>query len=149
MQEIFSPENRQALTDTLHNVRDLTGMLVGYSERIDALFSSVAQLAAQYRITPEEAALTVRHYGVQTARLLDSLSQQPGAGLSRLECAQIAFAVEHEMAEKLADLMFVSTYWGYERRWTEQTVAPFAAEMGRQLGWKEQRVSDEILSMPR
>jgi len=118
-------------------------------ERIDALFSSVAQLAAQYRITPEEAALTVRHYGVQTARLLDSLSQQPGAGLSRLECAQIAFAVEHEMAEKLADLMFVSTYWGYERRWTEQTVAPFAAEMSRQLGWKEQRLSDEILSMPR
>jgi len=45
--------------------------------------------------------------------------------------------------------MFVSTYWGYERRWTEQTVAPFAAEMGRQLGWKEQQVSDEILSMPR
>ena len=26
MQEIFSPENRQALTDTLRNVRDLTGM---------------------------------------------------------------------------------------------------------------------------
>ena len=50
---------------------------------------------------------------------------------------------------KLADLMFVSTYWGYERHWSEQTLEPFAAEMGRLLGWNEQRVRDEMRSMPR
>ena len=118
-------------------------------ECIDDLMSSVARFAAQYKITPEEAALTVRHYGAQTARVLDYLPAQPGAALSRLECAQIRFAVEHEMAEKLTDVMFVSTYWGYERRWSEQTLLPFAAEMGRQIGWTDQRVGAEILSMPR
>ena len=54
MQEIFSPENRQALTDTLHNVRDLTGMLVGYSERIDALLKAGSDLATAGQSTMSE-----------------------------------------------------------------------------------------------
>ena len=34
------------------------------------------------------------------------------------------------MAQSLADVMFVSTYWGYERNWTHETLLPFAEEMG-------------------
>jgi glycerol-3-phosphate dehydrogenase len=64
--------------------------------------------------------------------------------LTRLECAQIAFAVKHEMVQTLADLTFVSTYWGYERKWTPDKLSPFAAEMARHLGWDAGRAEQEI-----
>lgn len=54
MREIFNPDNRQALSDTLRNMRDLTGMLVGYSERIDALLAAGADLATEGRTTVAE-----------------------------------------------------------------------------------------------
>jgi len=58
---------------------------------------------------------------------------------------QVARAVECEMAQRLVDLLFVSTYAGYERRWERASLEPWAAAMGRRLGWDAQRVEDEIL----
>jgi hypothetical protein len=40
--------------------------------------------------------------------------------------------------------MFVSTYWGYEQRWTPETLAPYAAEMSQLLHWDATRIRDEI-----
>lgn len=54
MREIFNPDDRQALSDTLRNTRDLTGMLVGYSERIDALLAASADLATEGRTAVTE-----------------------------------------------------------------------------------------------
>jgi glycerol-3-phosphate dehydrogenase len=53
-------------------------------------------------------------------------------------------AVENEMAQKLSDYLFVSTYLGYEQRWTRETLEPVAAEMGEKLGWNEARREAEI-----
>jgi glycerol-3-phosphate dehydrogenase len=82
-------------------------------------------------------------YGVQTDLVLSFLPKDEGA-LSRLERARIAFAVEHEMAQRLPDLMFISTYWGYEKHWTKDTLVPYAAEMGERLGWDADRTRQEI-----
>ena len=54
MQQIFSPDNRQALSDTLRNVRDLTGMLADYSTRIDTVLAAGTDLAVQARTTVAE-----------------------------------------------------------------------------------------------
>jgi hypothetical protein len=48
------------------------------------------------------------------------------------------------MAETLADVMFVSTYWGYELRWTRETLTPLAEEMGRRLNWTAAKISEQL-----
>ena len=81
---------------------------------------------------------------MQAHNLLAYLPQTAPSGLTRVECAEIAFAVEHEMAETLADVMFVSTYWGYELRWTRETLKPFAEEIGRRLNWTAAKMSEQL-----
>ncbi len=68
------------------------------------------------------------------------------------EAAAIEFAVRREMALRLPDLMFVSTYWGHERRWSRESLAPYAEYMGRLLGWTPERTAEEtaaVLDMTR
>ncbi len=57
---------------------------------------------------------------------------------------RIAHAAGREMAQRLGDLMFVSTYWGYERRWSPESLAPYARELGRHLGWDAPREREEV-----
>jgi glycerol-3-phosphate dehydrogenase len=112
-------------------------------ERIDSLLASVPRLAAEHGLSEEDVVRLIGLYGVQTDVLLSFLPKDESA-LSRLERARIAFAVEHEMAQRLSDLMFVSTYWGYEERWTTDTLEPHAAEMAKRLGWDADRMRQEI-----
>jgi glycerol-3-phosphate dehydrogenase len=58
-----------------------------------------------------------------------------------LRTGRIRFAVEHEMVERLPDLLFVSTYWGYEQ---PQAIPEIAAELGRYLGWDRARIDEEV-----
>ncbi len=114
------------------------------ADQIDQLLASTDALAARHGVTRDEAMLAIRNYGVQVPNLLALLPETAPPGLTRLECAQIAFAANHEMAQSLADLMFVSTYLGYERKWTRENLMPFAEEMSRRLGWDGARVEKEI-----
>jgi len=116
-------------------------------ERIDELLASTTEIAARHRLTIEDVRHIVRYYGVQTPNVLAYLRETPLPGLTRLELAQLVYAVEHEMAQRLADVMFVSTYWGYERDWTRETLLPFAEEMARRLKWDEARIKKEISSI--
>ena len=38
----------------------------------------------------------------------------------------------------------ISTYWGYEERWTRETLRPLAEEMGTHLSWDAPRIQEEI-----
>jgi glycerol-3-phosphate dehydrogenase len=113
-------------------------------QEIDLLLASAAEIATRHSLTAPEVELIIRNYGVQTPNLLAYLPRSAPVGLTRVESAEIAFAVEHEMAETLADVMFVSTYWGYELRWTRETLTPFAAEIGRRLVWSAAKISDQL-----
>ena len=57
---------------------------------------------------------------------------------------RIEKAVHREYAQKLADLLFVSTYWGHERRMDRDWLLPLAEGMGTLLGWDAGRVDQEI-----
>ncbi len=114
------------------------------SETINEMLTGARAMAATYALSRDEATLAISNYGVQAPNLLAMLPSTPPPGLTRLESAQIAFAANHEMAQSLADLMFVSTYSGYERKWTRANLLPFAAEMARHLGWGEERTEREI-----
>jgi len=113
-------------------------------EHVNGLLASAGALATKHALTPGETTLAIRNYGAQTPNLLALLPKKTPPSLTRLECAQIAFAVNHEMAQSLADLMFVSTYLGYERKWTRESLMPFAAEMARHLAWTAERIDREI-----
>jgi glycerol-3-phosphate dehydrogenase len=79
--------------------------------------------------------------------LMLGLPERVESGVTRLEAAQIAFAARNEFVQRLTDLMFISTYWGYEKRWTSALLEPYARELGRHLHWSEAAISDEIDAM--
>ena len=101
----------------------------------EAVDKIASEIAPQLLKIHETAATPLKG----TAEELDALLRSLPA-----ERARIALAVEHEMAQRLTDLMCISTYWGYEARWTADTLQPYAAEMGARLGWDAQRIRDEI-----
>ena len=93
--------------------------------------SQASSLATRYeRETAGVAGLT-RLFGRQTEAMLES------GGV-------VTWAVRHEMAMRLADVMFVSTYWGHEEEWTGEKLEPVAREMQRRLGWSGERLQEEI-----
>jgi glycerol-3-phosphate dehydrogenase len=57
-------------------------------------------------------------------------------------------AVEREYARRLSDLLYVSTYWGYERPLSRDWVEPLAREMGALLDWDEATIAAEIARIP-
>src|SRR5579863_310724 len=67
--------------------------------RIDELRAFAGTLAATHQLSTDQVLHLVRDYGVQLPNVLAYLPETAGAGLSRVECAQIAFAVENEMAQ--------------------------------------------------
>ncbi len=61
----------------------------------------------------------------------------------------VRVAVEREYALKLADVLYVSTYWGHERRLDPVWLLPIAREMGRLLAWTPERVESEVAEVMR
>jgi glycerol-3-phosphate dehydrogenase len=110
--------------------------------RLEEMRAAAADLAAESGISPEEVSAILRDYGVGTP---DLLHEAPAAG--GLQAARIARAVHFEMACRLYDLLFVSTYWGYEKRWDAASLTPLAREMGKHLHWQEAAVQSEVESV--
>jgi len=93
VQQMASPENRQALTQILANVRDLTGMLNGYSHRIDEML--VAGTAAA-----NELAGTAHAY----QNLATQLGGKGDAALVQTQEAAKGFAkVSQQLSVLIAD----------------------------------------------
>ncbi len=100
-----------------------------------AMSEQAADLAAR-EIAPELAPLHL------TAEAAFPIEDAPHDSDERIRTA-----VERDMARHLGDLMFVSTYWGYEQQWTRERLEPYARSMGSVLGWDEPRVRAEIDSV--
>jgi glycerol-3-phosphate dehydrogenase len=92
-------------------------------------------------LPPGDFDAPVRPYGSGVLALLALQPDMAPPGLSRLQAARVAYAVRHEMAHRLADLLLVSTWWGYEQ---PALVDPSAREMARLLGWDEPQTREEI-----
>ncbi|MEO8026895.1 MAG: glycerol-3-phosphate dehydrogenase/oxidase [Bryobacteraceae bacterium] len=70
----------------------------------------------------------VNHYGVLSAEFERTISPEVLPGLDAFESAQFRWARRHELAQKLSDFLYVSTYLGYERPWAAETLAALEAE---------------------
>ncbi|MEJ7607960.1 MAG: hypothetical protein WKF37_17255 [Bryobacteraceae bacterium] len=60
------------------------------------------------------------------------------------EAAPIVHAARKEMAQRLVDVLFVSTTWGYESVWTPGSLRPYAVVLGEALGWASERIDAEL-----
>ena len=102
-----------------------------------------------YRLMSEEAADAVaREIAPRLAGLhVTAESPLPAQDVPGDVNGRIAFAVEKDLARRLADLMFVSTNWGYEQQWTQLRLEPYARGMAALLGWNELRIQEEIESV--
>ena len=77
----------------------------------------------------EESRQLVREYGVAADAVWSLMPASAAGPLTPLERARIAYAVRYEMARRIEDLMYVSTYWGYEREWTAESLQPYVDAM--------------------
>jgi glycerol-3-phosphate dehydrogenase len=102
-----------------------------------------------YRLMSEQAAgLVAREVAPALAGLrVTAEAPFPPDELPRGTEERIRFAVERELARRLPDLMFVSTYWGYEQQWTRGGLEPYAHSMSELLGWDDARIHQEIESV--
>jgi glycerol-3-phosphate dehydrogenase len=103
------------------------------------LLARAPELARQYSAGVHEVARVIHSHGLQALHVLNlsALSCSPELGIT-------SYAVRHEMAHRLADVVFVSTYWGHERTPEQGWLRPLAEQMAGDLGWAETRIEEEI-----
>jgi glycerol-3-phosphate dehydrogenase len=123
-----------------------TEPLAGNSEKALArLRNDTAMLAQKYGLAKVELERLIREYGVHTRDLLEMLPAEDYGPISRTFYARMAFAVQHEMALRLSDVLYVSSYAGYERTWDAAALEVHAHLMGSWLGWDSARQAREIM----
>jgi glycerol-3-phosphate dehydrogenase len=128
--------------------RSATEPLCGHTEKALARFRADAQAMGEKFGIPRMAFdVLIHEYGIHTPDLLAMIPTEDWGPLSRIEYGRMAYAVEREMALHLSDFLFVSTYFGYTRRWDRAQLEPYAQLMGSWLGWDAARQAQEIDSV--
>ena len=98
----------------------------------------------------EDAIRLVRHYGSKTRAVLkESDSKSPCRPMNHgaLTVAQVRYGVLHEMARKLSDVLFRRTDVGLRGCPTDEILWSLARVMAQELGWDEQRIKQEIVTV--
>lgn len=95
------------------------------------------------RLGSETVAALVRHYGVEALRVVKCAADDP-AGLERMAAdretiaAEVIFAVEHEMARQLGDVVFRRTGLGTLGHPGADCLERCARIMAARLGWSDE-----------
>ena len=105
-------------------------------EAIDRLLAESRIVAARNAMPEQDVHRLIRTYGVRLPQFLAEWKVET-------EAAPISFAAKYEMAERLTDILSVSTTWAYEGRWTLDQLTPYASVLGRYLGWDDERTQAE------
>jgi glycerol-3-phosphate dehydrogenase len=125
--------------------RSASESLCGNSEKALArIMADAPRMAEQYHLARIEVERLIREYGVHTSDLLHMVPETEYGAISRLDYARIAYAVQSEMALKMTDVFYVSSYLGYDRKWDAAHLEPYAYLMGSWLGWDSARQFAEI-----
>jgi hypothetical protein len=68
----------------------------------------------------------------------------PVASVPSDPASRTRMSVEREYARRLEDVIYISTYEGYERPLDATWLLPIAVEMGEMLGWDSAQVDAEL-----
>ena len=83
---------------------------------IDALLGEAPAVASQYSLATRDTEMLVKQYGVLMPAVLEYLPDRAPDGLSRLNAALLAYAMQHEMVLRPRDFLEVSTSLALEGR---------------------------------
>lgn len=97
-----------------------------------------------YRLMSEQAADQVAAEIAPPLEGIHLTAVQPLPGSNPAASDWIAGAIDHQMAQRLEDLLFVAGCSGYERPWSRPDLEELALAMGARLGWDNRRMEDEI-----
>ena len=91
----------------------------------------------------------INHYGTEIDRLVELLDEAPGlaekvAPARNLLAAEVVFAVRHEMARSLEDIVFRRSSLGDLGHPGRPALRRCAELMGQELGWDEQTIQREV-----
>ena len=96
-QEILNADNRRAFSETLRNVRDLTEMMVDYSQRIDGLLKTGNELTTEARGAISE----YRTLATSLRTQVDGLGGNAGEALAQMQQAADGFTRVSRQLESL------------------------------------------------
>ncbi|HQY31820.1 MAG TPA: FAD-dependent oxidoreductase, partial [Thermomicrobiales bacterium] len=101
---------------------------------------AVSRLLASLRLDPALATRLAATYGALSADILAPVRDDPSLGErvgpdSPLMAAEIAWAVQHEMARTLTDLLMRRTMVGLGPSLARDLIEPAADHLARYLGW--------------
>ena len=128
--------------------RTATEPLCGTTPKsLEKLRNDALSLSEQYRLARTDVESVIHEYGLHTPDVLAMTPDEDFGSIHRTEFARIAFAVQNEMAVKLADILLVSTYIGYERKWDMAQLEPYAYLVGSWFGWDSARQHEEAMDV--
>ncbi|MBL8230687.1 MAG: glycerol-3-phosphate dehydrogenase/oxidase [Bryobacterales bacterium] len=141
--DLFMKENSTFLSVPC---KTATEPLCGNSDKaLSRLRSDAASLAHRYSLAKVDVDRLIREYGVHTRDLLEMLPAEDYGPISRVFYGRIAYAVQHEMALRLSDVLYVSSYLGFEHTWDAASLEIYSHLMGSWLGWDSARQAREIM----
>jgi glycerol-3-phosphate dehydrogenase len=120
------------------------------AERFDATLAQRGQLAERYGWTPERVKHLLTRYGSLIGDLTDAIDRDPAQGepvpgASDYLVAEIVYAVTHEGALALADVLTTRTRLTYEVADSGIEAAPAVADIiAPLLGWDSDRKAAEL-----
>jgi glycerol-3-phosphate dehydrogenase len=101
------------------------------------------QLAARHRLGLSDVQGLIGDYGPHTETVLSYLDDCARGESERLPGAELTYAIRHEMALRLTDVLYGSTYHGYGIGPAPGVLEPWSRAMGARLGWDERRIARE------
>jgi glycerol-3-phosphate dehydrogenase len=120
----------------------------GEIERFDE-FLAGEKAKQQESFRPEVIEHLIYNYGAEYSRMIEYFDEDPAASqpvscASLVLKAEVLHGIREEMAQKLTDVIFRRTELGIAGDPGQDCLATCAGIMGRELGWNEARVHQEI-----
>ncbi len=101
-------------------------------------------LADSHKLSPDNALRLTRLYGSEAAEVI-ALNNKPVAKGSRIFCGEVDWAIIHDSALTLEDVLYrrLRTVW-FEPDEVVQVLQAIASRMANQLGWSEEEKTRQI-----
>ena len=114
---------------------------------IESVAQASADLAASHNLSIENALRLTRLYGSEAAEVID-LNNEPITPSSRIFCGEVDWAMSHESAMTLEDMMYrrLRIVW-FEPAEVDLVLEPVAQRMASRLGWSEEEKDRQLKTL--
>ena len=111
---------------------------------IESVAQASVDLAKTHKLSSKNALRLTRLYGSEASEVI-ALNNKPIADSSRIFCGEVDWAMSHESAMTLEDMMYrrLRTVW-FEPAEVDLVLEPIAERMASQLGWSKDEKDQQL-----